>query len=247
MIRRIALIGLTACLIFGTSSQAAVLHGRVDRVIDGDTLVVVTEDDEMKVRIRGIDAPETEQEFGEEARLMLNRLAKGRNVIVLSDGMDGYGRVLASIAVSGTDLGLALIEKGYAWYYETYGSQIPPDWQYAYRTAEANARMNHAGLWQSSGPVPPWSWRKQKRESQAAVEETQRESLEGISQELEENSQLLSEKFDALRKSFMSDSNGGSDSDTELTPKERLSWWELFAKLGEGLSRWLKAFLLSFV
>lgn len=238
---------LAGSLILIASAQAEVFHGRVDRVIDGDTVKVITENDTLRIRIRGIDAPESEQEFGEEARIALNRLIGGQNVVFQSEGSDAYGRVLASVAVYGRDVGLYMIERGYAWYYETYGSQIPSDWQYAYRMAESHARLNHAGLWQSSGPVPPWSWRKQRREAALAKEELQHESLEGISEELRENSHLLSEKFGDLRKRFFNgdDSSAATDSDSELPKRERMSWWELFAKLGEGLSRWLKAYFFS--
>ena len=47
---------LATCV--STAIHAEIIHGRVDRVIDGDTLQVITADDEIRVRIRGIDAPE---------------------------------------------------------------------------------------------------------------------------------------------------------------------------------------------
>lgn len=86
--------------------QAAVYHGRVDRVVDGDTLIVTTESDQLRVRIRGIDAPEKDQPYGTEARKALNAMVIGRSVMLMTDGKDKYGRVLASVATGETDIGL---------------------------------------------------------------------------------------------------------------------------------------------
>ena len=66
--------------------QAAVYHGRVDRVVDGDTLIVTTESDQLRVQIRGIDAPETDQPYGTEARKALTAMAIGRSVMLMTAG-----------------------------------------------------------------------------------------------------------------------------------------------------------------
>ena len=66
---RYVLCAATLATCVSTAIHAEIIHGRVDRVIDGDTLQVITADDEIRVRIRGIDAPEADQEFGGEARI----------------------------------------------------------------------------------------------------------------------------------------------------------------------------------
>ena len=170
-------VGAIAVCCLCSTVQAQVFHGRVDRVIDGDTIVVITEDDSIRVRIRGIDAPESNQEFGGESRVALEDLLTGRTVVLKSDQKDKYGRTLASVAVSGTDVGLYMIENGYAWFYEAYGLQIPVDWQKAYKMAQADAKALQLGLWQAPGAVPPWTWRKQKREADKVTEQEHRDSL----------------------------------------------------------------------
>lgn len=144
---RYVLCAATLATCVSTAIHAEIIHGRVDRVIDGDTLQVITADDEIRVRIRGIDAPEADQEFGGEARIALDKLVNGRAVILNAEQKDRYGRVLASVAVNGNDVGLFMLERGYAWFYATYGLQIPAEWRYAYKTAEADARANQIGLW----------------------------------------------------------------------------------------------------
>lgn len=170
-------VGAIAVCCLCSTVQAQVFHGRVDRVIDCDTIVVITEDDSIRVRIRGIDAPESNQEFGGESRVALEDLLTGRTVVLKSDQKDKYGRTLASVAVSGTDVGLYMIENGYAWFYEAYGLQIPVDWQKAYKMAQADAKALQLGLWQAPGAVPPWTWRKQKREADKVTEQEHRDSL----------------------------------------------------------------------
>lgn len=244
---RYVLCAATLATCVSTAIHAEIIHGRVDRVIDGDTLQVITADDEIRVRIRGIDAPEADQEFGGEARIALDKLVNGRAVILNAEQKDRYGRVLASVAVNGNDVGLFMLERGYAWFYATYGLQIPAEWRYAYKTAEADARANKIGLWQSPGSVPPWAWRKSKREADKALQQEHRESLEGITEELQSNLQTLESNLSDLRDQFFSDNVEVSEKDKALEkePDEPLHWWELFAKLGEGMSRWFKAFITA--
>lgn len=237
---------IAACCL-SSLAQAQIFHGRVDRVIDGDTLQVITEDDSIRVRIRGIDAPESDQEFGEEARLALDQLVNGRTVVLKSDETDAYDRSLASVAVSGTDVGLYMLEHGYAWFYEAYGLQIPEDWRKAYAMAESDAREHQIGLWHYEGAVPPWTWRKQKRDADKANQEEFRESLEGVSQELESNVKALGKNINDLQNEYFPGESSDSKDDARKTNDfdEPLSVWELIASIGEGVSRWIKAFILS--
>lgn len=97
----------------------------VVRVIDGDTVEIKIDGSLQKLRLQGIDAPEIDQEWGQEARQQLKNLAEGQRAIVRDSGLkDRYGRTLGSLAVDGTDAGLFLIEKGFAWHFETYGKCV---------------------------------------------------------------------------------------------------------------------------
>lgn len=132
---------------------------RVLRVVDGDTLVVMGTDGEHKVRIIGINTPETVDPrrqvecFGKEASNYAKSLLVGKAVKLTADptqtATDKYGRWLRYVEVDGVDVGRAMIAGGYAYEY-TYDS----DYQRAadYRLAARTARQNSAGLW---GACPP--------------------------------------------------------------------------------------------
>lgn len=236
-------VALFIFLIISSVVNAKFISGKVERVVDGDTLEVLTETERIRIRVRGIDAPETDQPYGSDAAQLLSDLTQGRDVLISFDERmpkDRYERVLASLAVGSTDVGLYMIENGAAWFYSAYGSQISFEWQEAYRIAETDARYLGRGLWHLAGPVPPWSWRKQRREAMQAADEEQAETLEGITKELESNVRLFEENWNDL---FSAPEN--DEDKTNLPAKDRLSWWELFAKFGEGASRWIKAFFQS--
>ena len=99
--------------------------GRVVRVIDADTVVVLLDLGwricyESGVRVEGIDAPEVSTEAGKAARAFAQALLPvGLPVTVVSRQLDKYGRVLGSIALpGGSDLAQILLNAGHA---EPYG------------------------------------------------------------------------------------------------------------------------------
>lgn len=245
---RFCVSALVCAMLASATVDASVFHGRVDRVIDGDTIKVITEDTQLRVRIRGIDAPESDQEYGPEATLALTQLIDGRNVTLISEEVDQYGRMVASVAVSNQDVGLYMLENGFAWYYRAYGARIPPEWQDAYREAETNAKGNRIGLWASNhGAIPPWSWRKQKRDSDQAARVQERESIEGVTEDLRNNIRELGDNFLSLKKKYFSDSEDETpDGEGEPEEEKEANWWDLFIKLGEDFSRWLMAYISSF-
>ncbi len=77
---QISKLSVVVAAVISGVCQAAVYHGRVDRVVDGDTLIVTTESDQLRVQIRGIDAPEKDQPYGTEARKALTAMVIGRSV-----------------------------------------------------------------------------------------------------------------------------------------------------------------------
>ena len=101
-------IALTACLACSLA-QAADLSG-VPRIVDGDTLAIGS----TKVRLEGIDAPETDQvclngsgvhwTCGIDARDQLAAHIEGREISCKSNGIDAYRRTLAICYLAGEDL-----------------------------------------------------------------------------------------------------------------------------------------------
>lgn len=160
---RYVLCAATLATCVSTAIHAEIIHGRVDRVIDGDTLQVITADDEIRVRIRGIDAPETEQAFGGMSQIILARMIEGRRIDVAAVDRDIYGRYVSALLCDGEDVCLRMIERGAAWPYFHYFNRMPRDVAQRYRHAFELARRDRIGLWQEENPEAPWNWRKRHR------------------------------------------------------------------------------------
>ena len=117
-------------------------------VIDGDTLA----SGDMRIRIWGIDAPETGQRQGDAARRHMIRLIKGRNLRVEPRDLDKYGRVVARVLVEGQDIGETMVADGYA--------IACTDVTKVYARAMRRARRSGAGLWRHGAIQDPGAWRK---------------------------------------------------------------------------------------
>ena len=68
-------------------------------------------------------------------------------MLVKIDINDQYGRALAQVAYQNHDVGLYMLEHGYAWVYQRYIGSIDEDWQNAYMAAEFTAKEDGLGLW----------------------------------------------------------------------------------------------------
>ena len=100
-------------------ARAEVWSGWVSWVMDGDTVEVVREGqrEPVKLRIEGIDAPESCQPGGRQAREALMVLALRKPVQVTDHGQDSYGRQIGRLSVDGVDLGAEMVRSGQAWAY----------------------------------------------------------------------------------------------------------------------------------
>lgn len=138
------------------------------KVIDGDTLEILCPYQEsyrsLRLRVWGIDAPETGQKpWGEEATLHLTSLIQApRNLTVEIKDIDRYSRYVAKIYQGEprdkNDLGLKMVEEGYAIVYHTYNDDP------TYKKIEANAKKRKQGLWKEEGPQQnPAKWRRLNR------------------------------------------------------------------------------------
>ena len=146
----------------------------VTEVIDGDTFhcipkekitdAKIYKDGSVSVRLYGIDAPEKDQPFGEEAKNSLKELVKGKTVELKVKDIDKYGRAVALVYVGSLNVNLEQVKRGYAWAYLEY---LDSPYISEYYSAEKEARSKGLGLWKQANPTPPWEWRKLKRQEKS--------------------------------------------------------------------------------
>ena len=135
------------------------LSGTVDSVTDGDTLRLVTRDlNEYKIRLYGIDAPERDQPHGETASLALDALVDDREVTIKVQDIDNYGRLVSTVYLEGTNINVAMVRDGHAWWYKYFAKS-----DNTLAEAETAARAARAGLWARAKPMAPWDWRRRHK------------------------------------------------------------------------------------
>lgn len=128
---------------------------KVARVIDGDTIVVSINGQESKIRLIGLDTPETVDPqksvecFGKKASDKATELLNGQTVRIETDPSqelyDKYGRLLAYVFLpDGTNMNEKMISEGYGYEY-TY--DVPYRYQTDFKAAELSARTKKVGLW----------------------------------------------------------------------------------------------------
>jgi endonuclease YncB( thermonuclease family) len=152
----VAVVWLMASLPLATLGQRATstLIGKTVGVTDGDTISVLdAEKRQHKVRLEGIDAPESAQPFGTQAKKALSEKVFGKEITVKETGKDKYGRTLGHVYVSKQHVNRELIEEGFAWHYKEYNRD--PN----FAAAENEARAAKRGLWRDGVPTPPWDYR----------------------------------------------------------------------------------------
>ncbi len=128
---------------------------RVVGVHDGDTVTCLDESNQQqKVRLAEIDAPEIGQDYGKVSREALAEMVFGKTVEVTEDGKDRYGRWIGHLTVNGVDVNRQMVAGGNAWHYEDYSRDT------SLAALQSQAQSQRLGLWAQSNPVPPWDFRK---------------------------------------------------------------------------------------
>jgi endonuclease YncB( thermonuclease family) len=166
---RKALLILSLILLLTNLAYAGrMIEGVVKTVYDGDTLLLTTrEESRLKVRLYGIDAPETKktdragQPHGDISKRTLMYKIMGRRVTAEIIDIDQYKRAVAVIRYSGRDINREMIEEGSAWAYRQY---LRGNYEPQYIGSENRARSRRTGLWREPDPKPPWEFRRKQKE-----------------------------------------------------------------------------------
>ena len=164
---QINLFLVTFLLVLPTISLAG--QFKVTRVYDGDTVKAIGHDIEIKVRLVGIDAPETSrkkrgpgQPYSQQAKKYLAGLIFNRVFDIKGYGLDGYNRILGVIYLEGKNVNLEMVRAGLA---EVYRGKPPRGLDIGpYRQAEAEAVKAGRGIWSLGDKyISPKEWRKMHR------------------------------------------------------------------------------------
>ena len=141
-------------------THAEVLVGKVVGITDGDTITVLDADKtEHKIRLMGIDAPESKQDFGNESKKALSNYIYQREVTVEYKKQDRYKRKVGKVILDKQDICLQMIKDGLAWHYKDYEKEQSKTDRDLYRQAELKARNEKVGLWQDSKAIKPNAFR----------------------------------------------------------------------------------------
>jgi len=135
-----------------------IITGKIVGVSDGDTVILLTEDKtQIKVRLDGIDCPESHQAFGQRAKQFTSDFCFGKQAILISHGKDRYGRSLGLIVIGQDTLNYELLKAGYAWHYKQYNKEP------RLSEMELQAKNSKLGLWVDPEPIAPWIFRRIKK------------------------------------------------------------------------------------
>jgi len=159
------LVALLLCL--AVNARADRYRGTVVRVDDGDTLAVNVGNGEPRVvRLYGIDSPEGDQPFSQEARDFAAQKCMGAEVAVQVKEVDRADRLVSVVVLpDGSDLALAIVEAGLAWCEPAAGRASE-----LFQGAQTIARRERRGLWVDPGAIPPWRWRGSRATAAKATE-----------------------------------------------------------------------------
>lgn len=150
---------LATLLVFCTSTVFAIsFSGKAVKVSDGDTIQVMRDGKAEKIRLSGIDCPESNQPFGQAAKRFTLDLAAHKIITVEVESKDRYGRTIGEVTLpDGSSLNSRLVEEGYAWWYRKYSNDKTLE------ELESKARARKKGLWSDPHAIAPWDWRRKKR------------------------------------------------------------------------------------
>lgn len=151
-----------------------IVTGTVTRVSDGDTIQLTTREQTiLKVRLYGIDAPETPkidnrtgrinmpgQPYGKESGKALKNKIIGKKVKLDIIEVDKYRRMVGIIWLKHRNINLEMVREGYA---DTYIEYLKPPYRTQFLDAEKEAKSAQRGIWSSTEYERPSDFRRRFR------------------------------------------------------------------------------------
>lgn len=152
-------ISLALLFVFIAPIASADFTGRVVGVNDGDTIVILTENNQQyKVRLANIDAPEMGQPFGKEAKKVLSDFIFNKPIYVQEHGKDQYGRIIGTVLKGNDNVNRLMVRYGYAWAYRQYLNDN------SILNLESYAQQKKIGLWKNAANISPDQWRRMQNQ-----------------------------------------------------------------------------------
>ena len=117
-------------------------------VADGDTITVLSDaNEQIKIRLNGIDCPEKAQAYGNKAKQFTKDLVHGQMVTINAYDQDRYGRTIGDVILEdGRNLNRELVKAGFAWWFFKHSD----DEQLG--ILEVKAKIEKVGLWADKNP-----------------------------------------------------------------------------------------------
>ena len=121
-ILRVIVHALVIVTILCILTSVSTFSGRVIGVADSDTISLLHNGQAIRIRVAGVDGPESVAEFSTKAKKFTFALVYDKSVEVQGEEMDRYRRLVARVFVNRQDLSVSLIPAGQAWHYKQYSS-----------------------------------------------------------------------------------------------------------------------------
>lgn len=145
--------------VFVAASLSAQIKGKVIKIKDGDTIVVLLANkSQQTLRLAEVDCPENGQAFGSNARQFTANQVFGKSVVFYKIGKDRYGRGVAGVFYDGDKyLSKEIVKAGFGWWYFKASKNTE------LQKLQDEAQQKKLGLWSDTKAIAPWEFRKNKK------------------------------------------------------------------------------------